>query len=165
MAKTKGKIGNTSPNQRARLGYGSIKKPRIMRALDPFTYKTAQRQAPGATTIKLDKPEVSKNTFYQRGRPITRRKGAVRRLFRRDPYNVLSATAPPPFGTSPSSAIMSDEANQFTNNPNLMYHPEKEPGAVGVKRQPQATPGTKNRGNVMRPNRFTLFGGKTLRRR
>lgn len=165
-APTKGRIGNTSPNQRAvittKTGQSSV---RVLRALDPLTYKTLQRQAPGATTLQINNPAITKNQFRQAGFPVVRAKAAVRRLFRRDPYNLLSSNAPPPFNTGATVATFSPEADQFTNNPTApFYHPEKQPGAVSIVRQPQATPGTKNRGKVIPPNLQTITGGKTLRR-
>lgn len=170
FVRTKGRIGNTKPNQRAvittKTGQSSV---RVLRALDPLTYKTLQRQAPGATTLQINNPAVTKNQFRQRGFPVVRAKAAVRRLFRRDPYNLWSAQAPPPFANNPTVATFSKEADQFTNNTTApFYHPEgagASPGSVTVIRQPQALPGTKNRGTVFAPNRQTQTGGKTLRRR
>lgn len=168
--KTRGVIGNKSPNQRAVIttstGRSSV---RVLRALDPLQYKTLQRQAPGRTSEQLNNPQVTKNQFKQRGFPRVTRKRSVRRLFRRDPYNLLSASAPPPFNTGASVATFSPEADQFTNNTTApFYHPEAAaptPGSVRIVRQPQAVAGRKNRGKTVTPNRFTLFGGKTLRRR
>ncbi len=166
-APVKGRIGNASPNQRAvittKTGRSSV---RVLRALDPLTYKTLQRQAPGKTVETFNNPQVTKNQFVQRGFPVIRRKLSVRRLFRKDPYNLLSSTAPPPFANSPTVATFSPEAEQFTNNTTApFYHPEKSPGAVVVRRQPQPAVGTKNRGKIIKPNLQTIAGGKTLRRR
>lgn len=166
-APVKGRIGNPSPNKRAvittKTGQSSV---RVLRALDPLTYKTLQRSAPGKTVEALNNPQVTKNQFRQRGFPVVRAKAAVRRLFRRDPYNVLSASAPPPFNTGATVATFSPEADQFTNNNTApFYHPENSPGAVSVVRQPQPAVGTRNRGKVIKPNLQTITGGKTLRRR
>jgi hypothetical protein len=167
LKRTRGVIGNKSPNQRAvittKTGQSSVK---TLRALDPLTFKTLQRQAPGKTVEQFNNPAVSKNVFKQRGFPVVRKRAAVRRLFRRDPYNLLSASAPPPFNTGATVATFSPQFSELTNNPTApFFHPEKSPGAITVKRQPQAAAGRKNRGSVTPPNRFSLFGGKTLRRR
>jgi hypothetical protein len=166
----KGNIGNKSPNQRAVLKYAPTKRPRVLRALDPMTYKTLQRQAPPAGLVTLDKPAVTKNTFYQRGRPVTRAKAKVKRLFRRDPYNIWSVpgTAPPPFSSGATQATFAPEAENVTNNPNPMYQPMKGVSEVqtpAVVRQPQPVAGNRNHGNRLLPNRITQFGGKTLKRR
>jgi hypothetical protein len=164
--KAKGVIGNKSPNQRARIttktGQSTV---RVLRALDPMQYKTLQRKAPGKTAESLNNPVKTKNQYIQQGHPDRRGRASVRRLFRRDPYNLLSASAPPPFASGATQATFSPEADQFTNNANPDFHPEKSPGAVAVKRQPQPAAGRKNRGNVIPPNNITLFGGKTLKRR
>lgn len=165
----KGRIGNTSPNRQpntqapSRFGRRTV---RVMRALDPFTYVTLQRPSSLPTVAETQKPTVTKNQVTQAG---ARLQGGprqnVRRLFRRDPYNVLSSTAPPPFGTGATQATFAPEAAQVdTTNPNKAFHPEKAGGPVTIRRQPQAAAGRKNRGNVVTPNRFTLFGGKRLRR-
>lgn len=90
---------------------------------------------------------------------------SVRRLFVRDPYNLLSQ-AGSGFGNNPTTATFASEADQFTNNPNPVFDPSKAPGSVQVK-QRAAKPIGADRGHqkVFKPNRFTLFGGKTLRRR
>lgn len=165
--RARGVIGNRNPNQRAVITVKTgPRRVRVMRALDPLTYKTLQRQAPGRTVETLNNPATTKNIFKQRGFPVRRARASVKRLFRRDPYNLLSANAPPPFNTGATVATFSPEADQFTNNTTApFFHPEKSPGAVTVRRQPQAAAGRRNRGSVTPPNRFTLFGGKTLRRR
>jgi hypothetical protein len=113
----------------------------------------------------MTNPAVTKNVFRQRGFPVVSRRATVKRLHRHDPYNILSASAPPPFNTGATVATFSPEADEFTNNNTApFFHPENAPGAITVLRQPQATPGTKNRGTVQKPNIQTLFGGKTLRR-
>lgn len=169
FVRTKGRIGNTSPNKRAvittKTGQSSV---RVLRALDPLTFKTLQRSAPGKTVEQLNNPTVTKNIFKQRGFPVVRAKASVRRLFRRDPYNLWSSTAPPPFANNPTVATFAPEADQFTNNNTApFYHPEAgAPGpGITVVRQPQAVAGTRNRGRVIQPNRQTQVGGKTLRRR
>jgi|SRR5215471_9738777 len=166
----KGSIGNKSPNQRAVLGYAPIKTPRTLRALDPMQYVTLQRQAPGATVEMLNNPTITKNQFYQRGRPITKTRAAVRRLFRKDPYNIWSVagTAPPPFSSGATTATFAPEADNVTNNPNPMFQPMKGVAVVQaprVTRYPQPVQGVKNHGSTFAPNRQTQFGGKTLKRR
>jgi hypothetical protein len=168
-APTKGLIGNRSPNRppNTQKPGGGRRVVRVLRALDPLTYVTQQRGNIPATVESLDKPAISKNVVTQAGRRLLGgRRQNVRRLFRRDPYNIWSATAPPPFGTNATQATFSPEAEHVdTVNPNPSFHPEQLPGAVKIVRQPQAAAGTKNRGKVMKPNLQTLTGGKTLRRR
>ena len=166
----KGSIGNKTPNQRAVLGYAPTRAPRVLRALDPMQYVTLQRKSPPAGLVEIDKPAVTKNTFYQRGRPITRAKAGVRRLFRRDPYNLWSVagTAPPPFSSGATTATFSPEADNVTNNPNPMFQPMKGVQRVQnprINRLPQPVQGVKNHGSQFQPNRQTQFGGKTLVRR
>lgn len=165
----KGRIGNTSPNRQPNTQKpgGGRRTVRVLRALNPLQYKTLQSGNPPTTIAELQKPVVTKNQVTQQGQRLLRggRQG-VRRLFRRDPYNLWSATAPPPFGTGATNATFSPEAEQVdTVNPNKEFHPEAAPGVVRVMRQPQAAAGTKNRGKVFRPNRQTLFGGQRLRRK
>lgn len=167
---TKGRIGNTnpnrSPNTQAPRNFGR-RTVRVLRALDPFTYKTLQKPQNLPSIPETQKPAVTKNQVTQAGARLQGgRRKSVRRLFRRDPYNLFSSTAPPPFGTGATTATFSPEAEQVdTLNPNKAFHPEKAGGPVRIMRQPQAAAGRKNRGKVMTPNRLTLFGGKTLRRK
>lgn len=89
----------------------------------------------------------------------------VKRLFVRDPYNLLSQ-AGFGFGQNPTVATFSEEADQLTNNPNPVYDPSKAPGAVAiVQRAPKPKGADTGHQRVFKPNRQTLFGGKTLRRR
>lgn len=89
----------------------------------------------------------------------------VRRLFVRDPYNLLSQS-PNGFGNNPTVAMFSPVADQFTNNANPAFDPSKSPGSVTVKqRSPKPIGADKGHQKVFKPNRQTLFGGKTLRRR
>lgn len=168
-APTKGRIGNTSPNRQPNTQKpgGGKRTVRILRALDPFTYVTQQRPQNIPAISETQKPEVTKNQVTQAGqRLLGGRRRSVRRLFRRDPYNLLSASAPPPFGTGATVAQFSPEAEQVdTLNTNKAFHPEKVGGPVRVLRQPQAAAGRKNRGKVFPPNLQTITGGKTLRRR
>jgi hypothetical protein len=92
-------------------------------------------------------------------------KRSVRRLFVRDPYNKNSQLGSG-FGNNPTVATFTPEFEQFTNNTNVAYDPSKAPGTVQVK-QRSAKPVGADKGHqkVLKPNRFTLFGGKTLRRR
>lgn len=92
-------------------------------------------------------------------------KKRVKRLFVRDPYNLLSQ-AGQGFGQNPTTATFSDVSDQFTNNPNPVYDPSKAPGGVKVvQRAPKPIGADSGHQKVFKPNRFTLFGGKTLRRR
>jgi hypothetical protein len=163
------RIGNTNPNRNpnTQAPGGGRRTVRVLRALDPFTYKTLQKPQSLPSIPETQKPVVTKNQVTQAGqRLLGGRRRSVRRLFRRDPYNLFSSTAPPPFGTNATVATFSPEAEQVdTLNPNKAFHPEKVGGPVRVMRAPQAAAGRRNRGNVVAPNRFTLFGGKRLRRR
>jgi hypothetical protein len=165
----KGRIGNTSPNRspNTQAPGGGRRTVRVLRALDPFTFKTLQRPGNLPSIPETQKPTVTKNQVTQAGqRLLGGPRRSVRRLFRRDPYNLWSSTAPPPFGTGATQATFSPEAERVdTLNPNKAFHPERVGGSVRVMRQPQAAAGRRNRGNVVAPNRFTLFGGKRLRRR
>lgn len=90
---------------------------------------------------------------------------SVKRLFVRDPYNLLSQ-AGQGFGNNPTVATFSPVADQFTNNPNPVFDPSKAPGSVTVKqRLPKPIGADKGHMRIFKPNRQTLFGGKTLRRR
>jgi hypothetical protein len=89
------------------------------------------------------------------------KKLSVRRLFVRDPYNKNSTA---------TVARFSPVADQFTDNANPYYDPSKAPGAVkelsvASVRKAASKPGKAARGHqkAIRPNRLTLFGGKTLR--
>jgi len=91
------------------------------------------------------------------------RKISVRRLFAKDPYNKNSTA---------TVATFSDVADQFTNNPNPLYDPSKAPGSVkevsvASARKSANKPGKASRGHqkVISPNRLTMFGGKTLKKR
>lgn len=88
---------------------------------------------------------------------------SVKRLFVRDPYNKNSTA---------TTATFSDVADQFTNNPNPLYDPSKAPGSVkevsvASARKAANRPGKASRGHqkVIAPNRFSLFGGKTIKKR
>jgi hypothetical protein len=90
---------------------------------------------------------------------------SVKRLFVRDPYNLLSQ-AGQGFGNNPTTATFSKEADQFTNNANVGFDPSKAPGSVKiVQRASKPIGADKGHAKVFKPNRFTLFGGKKLRRR
>lgn len=167
---TRGRIGNTNPNRPPNtMRPGRVAKVgRTLRALDPFTFKTLQRPSSLPTIPETQKPVVTKNQVTQAGAKLQGgRRRSVRRLFRKDPYNLWSSTAPPPFGTGATVATFSPEAERVdTVNTNKAFHPEGNvTGPARVVRQPQPVAGRKNRGNVLVPNRFTLFGGKTLRRK
>ena len=168
-APAKGFIGNRSPNRspNTQKPGGGRRVVRVLRALDPMTFKTQQAGTPPANIAELQKPAITKNVIYQRGRRLLAgRRQSVRRLFKRDPYNLLSSSAPAPFNTGATTATFAPEAAQVdTLNTNPEFHPEAAPGSVRVLRQPQAAGGRKNRGKVFKPNLQTQTGGKTLRRR
>lgn len=67
---------------------------------------------------------------------------------------------------NPNTAVK-DMSSEFTNNPNPKFDPSRAPGAVAIKKVSRpsvgATSGTHQK--VFKPNRQTLFGGKTLRRK
>lgn len=94
----------------------------------------------------------------------TKRKGGVKLMFVRVPYNKNA-----PAGVT--QATFSDVADQFTNNPNPLYDPSKAPGSVkelsvATTRKRANTPGKALRGHAKAIKR-TLFNqnaGKTLRR-
>lgn len=160
MARSRGRIGGNS-NVTPRLKTSGFPRPKILRPRDPMTKTTLQ---PGrAMREGSQKIGIGKNVFTQMGRPVIRARVSVRRLFVKDPYNLNSVSG---IGaTGATQATFSDVADQFTNNANPQFHPENAPGAVRTVRVGQAQPGTKNRGKIFRPNRQTLFSGKTLRRR
>lgn len=92
-------------------------------------------------------------------------KKSVKRLHVRDPYNVISA------GRGVTQATFSDEADQFTNNPNPLYDPSKAPGtpkelSVASTRKAANKPGKASRGHqkVIKRTAFNQNQGKTLRR-
>jgi hypothetical protein len=167
MAVNTGKLG---PANRGRLG-SIVQRPRILRQRDPFSLLSTQMATREAGLGLFGGAKaISKNQFIQNGRPTTRRKASVRRLFVRDPYNAL--TADTTFGSGRTSALFAPEADQFTNNANTMYDPSKAPGRVrevsafSANRRAQ-TPGKAGRGHakVIRRTLFNQTGGKRLRRR
>lgn len=147
-----------------------VSRPRILRQRDPFSLLTTQMASREAGLgLFGGSKEISKNVFTQGGMPKTRSKRSVRRLYQRDPYNLLTSDAT--FGSGRTVATFSPQFDQFTNNANKMYDPSKAPGGVrevsrfAATRRAEIPGNTRNRGKVFRPNRQTLFGGKTLRRR
>ena len=65
-----------------------------------------------------------------------------------------------------------DMSSQFTNNPNPKFDPSRSPGSVKrstsvIRQVPIKGDRTDDRGHgkVFHPNRQTLFGGKTLKRK
>jgi hypothetical protein len=70
-----------------------------------------------------------------------------------------------------ANTAVKDMVPFFTNNPNPKFDPSQAPGSVQIKKVPKLKPisGDRNddRGHmkVFHPNRQTLFGGKTLRRK
>lgn len=147
---------------------------RVLKAFDPFTFKTLQSgnrkrvtTAGGATMSAI---AVPKSQVVKQG--MTRsRSGNPRRLHVRDPYNKNSVSGP--MATGATVATFSPVADQFTNNPNPKFDPSRGPGSVTVIRVPRPVQKVskgdqaaveRTHGTVFKPNRFTLFGGKTLRR-
>jgi len=93
------------------------------------------------------------------------KKTPVRRLHVDYVYNKNA-----PAGTT--QATFSPVFDQFTNNPNPLYDPSRhtaDPREVSVAsaRKRANLPGKAARGHqkVIPPNRFTMFGGKTLIKR
>jgi hypothetical protein len=78
-------------------------------------------------------------------------------LYVKDPYNKNSTA---------TTATFSPVMEQFTNNPNKKYDPSKAPGSVRRLDSSPLPPRGASSGHqkVFKPNRFTLFGGKTLKR-
>jgi hypothetical protein len=68
----------------------------------------------------------------------------------------------------PMNNPLERDLGEFTNNPNPKFDPSKAPGNVSKSHSVQRTSvGTAGRGHgkVIKPNRLSQFGGKTLRRR
>lgn len=144
---------------------GITSRPRILRPRDPFTFTSLQ---PGGADRLGQKIEVSKNVFKQRGLPHDVKRRGVRRLFRRDPYNLLSVSGV--MSTGATVARMSPEASQFTDNPNPAFDPSKAPGAVteiSVRSLQAEKPGKAGRGHakVVKRTIFNQNQGKRLRRK
>jgi hypothetical protein len=92
-----------------------------------------------------------------------RARAGVRRLFVRDPYNKNSTA---------TVARFSKVADQFTDNPNVLYDPSKAPGSVkevsvASSRKSVQKPGKASRGRmkVIKRTLFNQNAGKTLKRR
>lgn len=85
------------------------------------------------------------------------KKLSVRRLFVKDPYNKNSTATVARFG---------GVSDQFTDNPNVLYDPSKGNDSATTLTASNPPKGS-NTGHmkVFRPNRFTLFGGKTIKKR
>jgi hypothetical protein len=91
------------------------------------------------------------------------KKKSVKRLHATDPYNKNSTA---------TVATFSSEADQFTNNPNVLYDPSKAPGvpqekSVASARKAANKPGKASRGHqkVIKRTLFNQNGGKTLKRK
>lgn len=87
-------------------------------------------------------------------------RSAVRRLFVRDPYNKNSTA---------TQATFSPVADEFSHagQTNPKYDPSRAPGGVAKKDGTPPPPRGADSGHskVFRPNRQTLFSGKTLKKR
>jgi len=95
----------------------------------------------------------------------TRSKASVKRLHVSDPYNLYSQYGAG-FGLNPTVATFTPEFDQFSNNTNPTYDPSKHPGAVTfVQRAPRPIGMASGHMKAIPPNRQTMFGGKTLKRR
>ena len=152
---------------RGRLGFRAS-RPRILRLRDPFTFKTLQTGA--SEPLLGQKISKSKNEFIQNGRPRVTSRAKVRRLFVRDPYNALTGVAG--FGSGATVARFSPVADQFTDNPNIMFDPSKAPKNVRevsafAAKTAAGKPGKASRGHakVIRRTIFNQNAGKRLRRR
>lgn len=139
---------------------------RILRAFDPFSFKSTQsgarKSVQSGQVISRSKQEVRPPA----PRVTTRRK--VRRLHVNDPYNQNSVSGP--LATGATVARFSPEADQFTNSSNPAFDPSKSPTRVvevGMRKQlSNQTPGKASRGhgNVIVRTLFNATGGKRLRR-
>jgi len=144
---------------------GKLSRPRILRPRDPLTFTSLQ---PGNADQFGQKIDISKNVFKQRGlRRVTSRR-TVRRLFRRDPYNLNSTSGI--FATGATVARMSPVASQFTDNANPSFDPSKSPGAVtevSTRSLSAEKAGKAGRGHqkVVKRTIFNQNQGKRLRRR
>ena len=121
---------------------------RILRAKSITSPKTPRNISVGKGI------ELSKNVIYQRGRQLVA-------ASKRRPVKIKMVRDP----ASPTSRAAFDE---FTNSTNLSVDLGKRSG--NVKRL-DSTPDPPTRGaqkghsKVVRPNRQSLFGGKTLKKR
>lgn len=150
---------------RGATGIGGLSKPRILRPRDPLTFTSLQ---PGNADRFGQKIQTSKNVFKQRGLPHVKGRVGVRRLFRRDPYNLNSVAGI--FATGATVATFAPEADQMTNNPNPGFDPSKSPGSVtevSTRSLTAEKPGKAGRGHqkVIKRTIFNQNQGKRLRRR
>lgn len=144
-------------------GKPSGKGVKIMRQFNPFTYKTSQG-GPATrfgTSVAKSKHDPSVLLMH-----VTK-KVPVKRLFRKDPYNMNSVTGIQ--ATGATQATFSAEADHFTNNPNPKYDPSKQPGIVtseGQRDVAMEKAGKASRGhqNVIPRTLFNQNQGKRLRR-
>jgi len=147
---------------------GPDKKVKIVRALNPMQYKTAQsgpavRFGQAVQYSKHD-PRISPGDPTK----VVRRKGKVRRLHVVDPYNLNSVSGIR--ATGATAATFSSEAETFTNNPNPRYDPSAQPPAqppeLTVRNVTMEKPGKAGRGHqkVVKRTLFNQNQGKRLRR-
>jgi hypothetical protein len=117
-----------------------------------FNSPRTPRDVSGGTSTS-DKISASRHDVTTLTKTYRSKFGGVRRLMVKDP------TVP----------LERDIVDQFTNNPNPKYDPSKHPGTVQRKviSKAQKTTSSAKAGHQksFAPNRQTLFGGKTLRRR
>lgn len=129
---------------------------RILRAKNPSSPRTPRTGFLGGrntTAAGTDKWSGSKHDPAELTRRTTAKRGT----------RILRAI---------TNTANKDVTGQFTNNPNPKFDPSNAPGAVkrstSVVRMP-VVKGDRNddrgHGKVFHPNRQTLFGGKTLRRK
>lgn len=160
---------------RARRSIGASSNPRgrssvrILKAFDPFTFKTQQSAnrkrvptAGGATANPIDIPA---SQVVKQG--MTRTRTSVKRLFVKDPYNMNSVSGP--MATGATVARFSPVADQFTNSVNKKFDPSKGPGSVDeltVRDVSVEKAGKASRGHqkVVRRTLFNQNLGKKLRR-
>jgi hypothetical protein len=109
--------------------------------------------------------QVKSGSFHDPDQLVgrVRSRTSIRRLFVRDPYNKNSTATVARFG---------GVTDQFTDNPNKHFDPSRAPGgvkevSVASARVSANKPGKASRGHakVFHPNRQTLFGGKTIKKR
>lgn len=124
-----------------------MKLARILRVSNPLSPRMPRKVTGTGATDRISGSKHDPEQLVGR----TKSKRSIRRLMAKSPTDPLSR----------------DIVNEFTNNPNPKYDPSRAPGSVQVKKVSRAktgnTSGTHQK--VFKPNRQTLFGGKTLRRK
>ena len=124
-------------------------KLRILRAKNPSSPRTPRHVGASSAIAGTEKQSGS---FHDPAQLVGRVKSRVARP------RVLMAKSP----TDP----LTRDISQFTDNPNPKYDPSRKPGAVKTStsvRRPRVNSGGHQK--TIKQNRFSLFGGKTLKRK